>query len=146
YIERAFDYCNEYADNVFLCEKTIDLVSSAYLEQYKRNPPASVMDRCYALLLRFPSSDDLISVFFNLVEQSKMLVAEWKRRYLHDKNVIAGLISNKRIDILYSEGLGEPEIVTTYVRSHPKVGANEPCPCGSGKKFKKCCRGNGRYD
>jgi hypothetical protein len=24
-------------------------------------------------------------------------------------------------------------------RSTPKVGRNEPCPCGSGKKFKKCC-------
>lgn len=24
-------------------------------------------------------------------------------------------------------------------RSHPKVGRNEPCPCGSGKKFKNCC-------
>jgi len=24
-------------------------------------------------------------------------------------------------------------------RSMPKVGRNEPCPCGSGKKFKKCC-------
>lgn len=22
---------------------------------------------------------------------------------------------------------------------HPKTGRNEPCPCGSGKKFKKCC-------
>jgi preprotein translocase subunit SecA len=21
----------------------------------------------------------------------------------------------------------------------PKVGRNDPCPCGSGKKFKKCC-------
>ncbi|MFP6899407.1 MAG: SEC-C metal-binding domain-containing protein, partial [Opitutales bacterium] len=26
-------------------------------------------------------------------------------------------------------------------RSSPKVGRNEPCPCGSGKKFKKCCGG-----
>ena len=25
------------------------------------------------------------------------------------------------------------------VREGPKVGRNEPCPCGSGKKFKKCC-------
>ncbi|MDD2989497.1 MAG: SEC-C metal-binding domain-containing protein [Zoogloea sp.] len=24
-------------------------------------------------------------------------------------------------------------------RLSPKVGRNEPCPCGSGKKFKKCC-------
>jgi uncharacterized protein YecA (UPF0149 family) len=27
-----------------------------------------------------------------------------------------------------------------FVRSAPKVGANEQCPCGSGKKYKKCCR------
>ena len=25
------------------------------------------------------------------------------------------------------------------VRSSPKIGRNDPCPCGSGKKFKKCC-------
>lgn len=29
---------------------------------------------------------------------------------------------------------------TPYVRSTPKVGPNESCPCGSGKKYKKCCR------
>ena len=25
------------------------------------------------------------------------------------------------------------------VNEGPKVGRNDPCPCGSGKKFKKCC-------
>ena len=25
------------------------------------------------------------------------------------------------------------------VRTEPKIGRNEPCPCGSGKKYKKCC-------
>lgn len=28
---------------------------------------------------------------------------------------------------------------TTVVRATPKVGRNDPCPCGSGKKHKKCC-------
>jgi len=28
--------------------------------------------------------------------------------------------------------------VQTYVREQPKVGRNEPCPCGSGKKYKQC--------
>ena len=28
--------------------------------------------------------------------------------------------------------------VKTVVRSEPKVGRNDPCPCGSGKKYKKC--------
>ncbi len=27
----------------------------------------------------------------------------------------------------------------TGIRTVPKVGRNEPCPCGSGKKYKKCC-------
>jgi preprotein translocase subunit SecA len=25
-----------------------------------------------------------------------------------------------------------------YVREHRKIGRNEPCPCGSGKKYKHC--------
>jgi len=28
-------------------------------------------------------------------------------------------------------------------RTGPKVGRNDPCPCGSGKKFKQCCGTNG---
>jgi len=30
-------------------------------------------------------------------------------------------------------------IVVTIRREMPKIGRNDPCPCGSGKKFKKCC-------
>jgi Cd2+/Zn2+-exporting ATPase len=29
--------------------------------------------------------------------------------------------------------------IAPYVRATPKVGRNDPCPCGSGKKHKKCC-------
>ena len=25
------------------------------------------------------------------------------------------------------------------IRQSPKIGRNDPCPCGSGKKYKKCC-------
>jgi preprotein translocase subunit SecA len=34
-------------------------------------------------------------------------------------------------------GWAEPQ--QPYVREQPKIGRNEPCPCGSGKKYKKCC-------
>ena len=34
---------------------------------------------------------------------------------------------------------GETPKETPFVRQAPKVGANAPCPCGSGKKYKKCC-------
>nr|WP_233217455.1 SEC-C metal-binding domain-containing protein [Trinickia dabaoshanensis] len=33
----------------------------------------------------------------------------------------------------------ERQLATTIQRAAPKIGRNDPCPCGSGKKFKKCC-------
>ena len=32
-----------------------------------------------------------------------------------------------------------PQVPKTVVRQGDKVGRNDPCPCGSGKKYKKCC-------
>jgi preprotein translocase subunit SecA len=33
----------------------------------------------------------------------------------------------------------QPEPVSTIVNNQPRVGRNDACPCGSGKKFKQCC-------
>jgi preprotein translocase subunit SecA len=45
-----------------------------------------------------------------------------------------------------SAGTGEEQgaaatatAVKTIVRDQPKIGRNDLCPCGSGKKYKKCC-------
>jgi len=37
------------------------------------------------------------------------------------------------------DGAGEVSLDLPIRRSLPKVGRNEPCPCGSGKKYKNCC-------
>ncbi|MGZ5178474.1 MAG: preprotein translocase subunit SecA, partial [Burkholderiales bacterium] len=39
-------------------------------------------------------------------------------------------------------GAGEGGPVQQVVRASAKVGRNDPCPCGSGKKYKKCCGAN----
>ena len=36
------------------------------------------------------------------------------------------------------EGMQQPVTEDTFVRDQPKVGRNDPCWCGSGKKFKRC--------
>ena len=36
----------------------------------------------------------------------------------------------------------EEPIMLPYVRETPKIGRNDLCPCGSGKKYKKCCLGD----
>ena len=33
----------------------------------------------------------------------------------------------------------DDEDVKPFIRASPKTGRNDPCPCGSGKKYKKCC-------
>jgi uncharacterized protein len=35
--------------------------------------------------------------------------------------------------------VAERTIAQTFERENPKVGRNDVCICGSGKKFKKCC-------
>jgi preprotein translocase subunit SecA len=37
-----------------------------------------------------------------------------------------------------SEEEGDLAVAVTPVRTEPKIGRNEPCPCGSGKKYKHC--------
>ena len=40
-------------------------------------------------------------------------------------------------DLLQEGGMFDK--VETYRREVPKIGRNDPCPCGSGKKYKRCC-------
>ncbi len=44
---------------------------------------------------------------------------------------IQELIQNYESDLI--------QVPETFVKKTPKVGRNDPCPCGSGKKYKKCC-------
>jgi preprotein translocase subunit SecA len=45
----------------------------------------------------------------------------------------------KELEQARMAGSGEYQPVQQRVRSGAKVGRNDPCPCGSGKKYKKCC-------
>ena len=47
-------------------------------------------------------------------------------------------LEGKRPSEMLEGGRLLPEKVETYRREEPKVGRNDPCPCGSGKKYKKC--------
>ncbi|MCI6952493.1 MAG: YchJ family protein [Candidatus Treponema excrementipullorum] len=62
--------------------------------------------------------------------------ATYSRKGLKDVHHETGYF--KKIDgkWLYSTGNLK---TTTVVREGRKIGRNEPCPCGSGKKYKVCC-------
>jgi len=53
----------------------------------------------------------------------------------HGWHYIIGFETDKPEDISDLErALNPPQLLTSK-----KIGRNEPCPCGSGKKYKKCC-------
>ena len=57
----------------------------------------------------------------------------------HDWKVIIGLEPDKPEDISHVERLLNPTVFDKRVKREPKIGRNDPCPCGSGLKYKKCC-------
>ena len=59
----------------------------------------------------------------------------------------------KRVEVAkpISEGFAgggqkQPQKKAPVVNKTPKVGRNDPCPCGSGKKYKKCCGASAASD
>ena len=54
----------------------------------------------------------------------------------HGWKVLVGIEPDKPEDISGVERLLNPP---KPLKAGQKVGRNDPCPCGSGKKFKKCC-------
>ena len=48
----------------------------------------------------------------------------------------------RELDQARMAGAGDRQPVQQVVRGSAKVGRNDPCPCGSGKKYKKCCGAN----
>lgn len=101
-------------------------------------------------------SGSIRNAFFEMLADSED--AEKRENYMTEC-VMYGARQDAKYNPLMGSGIEEIDDETDILRSlygeqmqetvrrpHKKIGANDKCPCGSGKKFKKCCRGNGKYD
>jgi SEC-C motif-containing protein len=61
--------------------------------------------------------------------------ADYEQDGLKDRHHETGRFKKIEGRWLYDDGSVAP---ATIVRALPKIGRNDPCPCGSGKKFKHC--------
>ncbi len=69
---------------------------------------------------------DLEKLYFNMLDA--------KAEYLYTLPQWDGIFSEEKREEIKKE-YKESKIV----RNENKIGRNDPCPCGSGKKYKKCC-------
>ncbi len=72
---------------------------------------------------------DKEKLYYNMIEAK----ADW----LYEMEVWDTLLTPDRRKELYRE-----QKVSGTVIKDKKIGRNDPCPCGSGKKYKKCCGAN----
>ena len=62
-------------------------------------------------------------------------MVEYKADHLYSLPQWKNIFGEEELTKLYKE----QKKSTTIVNQGPKIGRNDPCPCGSGKKYKKCC-------
>jgi uncharacterized protein YecA (UPF0149 family) len=78
-----------------------------------------------------------------LSEQEATHVFDFSRQEMrHDESTQFQYVSKeeqREEEVSPYGGQLPPPDQAPYKRETPKVGRNEPCPCGSGKKYKKCC-------
>ena len=77
--------------------------------------------------------DTVVSLAFDKALLYKNMVGA-KADWLYGLEQWNAIFSEEEQKKLYKE-----QKESTTVRKEKKVGRNDPCPCGSGKKYKKCC-------
>lgn len=70
------------------------------------------------------------------------LLRVYKRRYLNNKIMSSTTVLYRSNAFSNTLGIIEDEENKPEIDLTKKIGRNDPCPCGSGKKFKKCCGAN----
>jgi preprotein translocase subunit SecA len=81
-------------------------------------------------------ADTVVSLDYDKEKLYYNMVAA-KADWLYGLEQWDALLTPERRKELYKE-----QRSSTTVVKPPKIGRNDPCPCGSGKKYKKCCGRN----
>ncbi|RGD65604.1 SEC-C domain-containing protein [Lachnospiraceae bacterium OF09-6] len=79
------------------------------------------------------TEDSVVSLAFDKELLYKNMV-DAKADWLYGLPAWQQIFSEEKLKELYREA----KKANTIVKG-PKIGRNDPCPCGSGKKYKKCC-------
>lgn len=77
--------------------------------------------------------DTVVSLAFDKEKLYKNMVMA-KADWLYELPQWKDIYSEEELKRLYKE-----QKESTTIRKGKKIGRNDPCPCGSGKKYKKCC-------
>lgn len=90
------------------------------IEQYMKGNPESYLVEI----------EDTVYGFYKIVGESHPDLLKWKQIAEQKDKEFHQMRKKEKLAPI---SLGKP------IQNQPKIGRNDPCPCGSGKKYKKCC-------
>lgn len=115
---------NPNEDGSFCEHSTYEFVTDSYFN--KERPNVILLER----------TDNMAKPLHDIIEEQQAH-KEFKDLFNFNNNYVKQAIET------YNEFVNLPGLpyyrVPQYRRETPKVQRNEPCSCGSGKKYKKCC-------
>ena len=80
--------------------------------------------------------------YFSGVESTQEAKGSWEqdnKKEDQEKRLLEAICVQHEIDHLNGITIHDRENKSKPIISEKKIGRNDPCPCGSGKKYKKCC-------
>ena len=77
--------------------------------------------------------DTVVNLIYDKALLYKNMVGA-KADWLYELPQWKDIFSEEELKALYKE-----QKLSTTIRKEKKIGRNDPCPCGSGKKYKHCC-------
>ena len=80
--------------------------------------------------------------YFSGVESTQEAKGSWEqdnKKQDQEKRLLEAICVQHEIDHLNGKTIHDRENKSKPIISEKKIGRNDPCPCGSGKKYKKCC-------
>jgi len=146
----------------FLYDKSKDEISRSVagesLVQIVQNYPKQ-REKCVNILTDFlkqankttPALNDLVVnylVDLNAIEKIDIIKRAFEREIFDVQGFARDFRDFEDVEVAFGikEKRTKPYPWVKQFIKHVKIGRNDLCPCGSGKKFKKCCLGNGKYD
>jgi preprotein translocase subunit SecA len=121
-----------------------ELRESVWMQSYAQQDPLVVYQKEASLMLdelRYNIHKEVFEHFFMATVATEDPRLRRQQMEFHktvlDQMAMDEEAARRRAAAESGEGAPPPKIMP--VRRGPKVGRNDPCPCGSGKKFKKCC-------
>ncbi len=142
----AYDFTPLQIDGVFITDSStfLQYFTKPYVDLFHIDKSSAGLDHSFKLWSKgYPTASEFLDYL------REPITTQYIDKLIQTNHLPVPYFDNEDLRIAIAEcQLAKDPTVALFNSNKPKkkVSKNSRCPCGSGKKFKKCCKGKGKYD